>query len=271
MIAIIDADFIIWKAVAGKDVLDIEEDKRAEYCRVKTDVIINNILKETGATSYIGYLTSGRNNYRYAINKTYKANRKDLKTPDNFHFIKAYLIAAYKFIPVTEFEADDACMITYTEFVSQGKECIIVAVDKDLIKCCEGNFYKPNAYGKPAEFIYNNDVEAYVNFWKSMICGDASDGLCGLLKKGEIWFTKNVLEVYKTNKISLEQLVLDAYLDHYSPECYAIDKFYESYKCLKIIDSIEYCKQQGFDFNIPQPTPCVIQKIETEFNIDNLF
>lgn len=275
MIAIIDADFIIWKAVAGKDVLDIEEDKRAHYCRVKTDYIISSILKETKATGYIGYLTSGRDNYRYTINKTYKANRKDLKIPDNFHFIKAYLISNYNFKPVTEFEADDACMITYNYFKVENVDAVIVAVDKDLIRCCEGNFYKPNAYGKPAEFITNDFISAQINFWKSMICGDTADGLCGLEKKGEAWFNKNILGQAGISYLvsDLQKLVFKAYLDHYVVECLAIDKFYESYKCLKIIDSLVYSIQQGYEFDIPQPIPCNVKEVKTveEFNIDNLF
>lgn len=270
MVAIIDADFIIWKAVAGKDVLEIEEDKRAEYCRVKTDVTINSILKETDATGYIGYLTSGRTSYRYNVNPTYKANRKDLKTPDNFHHIKSYLIGKYDFVELREIEADDACMITYRQFVANNIECLVVAVDKDLIKCCEGKFYKPNAYGKPAEFITNDIENAQINFWKSMICGDVADGLQGLAGKGEVWFNKNI-QYYTNSCRGFQILVFQAYLEHYFPECVAIDKFYESYKCLKIIDSLDYCVTQGYNFTIPEPISCTVKEIESEFNIDNLF
>jgi hypothetical protein len=67
-----------------------------------------------------------------------------------------------------------------------------------------------------------------------MIIGDTSDNIPGLKGKGEAFVNK----VFTEPKGYAEK-VLSCYIDHYGDTNIAIEKYYEAYKSLKLLNDLD--------------------------------
>lgn len=232
-VALIDADSLIYinvycKKLLSDDSVEIIDDlgnpvrelKTLQQCKDSVDNMINSILKSTGATHYLLFLTVGRN-FRYDIYPEYKANRKYGDKPQHFDAIKEYLIVKYKAVYDGYLEADDLCLI----YLKETKNSFLCAIDKDMLKTV-GIHYN---YAKHV-WVEVTAEEANCNFWTSMITGDTVDNIKGIPGKGPR-FAEQLLQsceyAYKD--------VLGAYVDKFGEEL-GIQEYYKNYMVLKIKD-----------------------------------
>jgi DNA polymerase-1 len=218
--ALIDADSLIYFEM-GKPTL--------EEALEGIDSRINQMLIETGATHYAGFLTSGRC-FRYTTAKTrpYKGNRKHGSKPIIFPAIKEYLRQQWNCISIPELEADDLVSIFHTD--PFGKT-VICSPDKDVLYQNRGIHYN---YGK-AETVVVDEVQANWFLWKQVLMGDSTDGIPGLPKVGpktaETW-----LEDIDRDK--MPTFVLNKYIEKFGIS-EGIHKFVETFKLVYILKTKE--------------------------------
>lgn len=159
MIALLDSDIIAYRcaASANNDSLEVAE--------FRTNDMMNRILHETNAESFIGYL-SGGNNFRYSIYPEYKANRKDVPKPVHLEAVKELLIKQWKCKVTDGIEADDALGI------DQDENTVICSIDKDLLQIPgkHYNFVKQ-------EWATVSPMQGLRHFYGQIITGDATDNI----------------------------------------------------------------------------------------------
>lgn len=237
-IAIIDADHIFYLSLTGEKLLDengepIKVDGKFTYrdrtfeesCHV-TDTYITNVLEVTGATDYVGFF-GGSSKARKIIYPEYKANRKDVEPLKNLYEMKMHLVErwAFNWLSTYEHETDDFV----ASFYKQVENTFIISPDKDLLNL-EGSHYNP----KKNEWVFIDPFAAEKYFFASMIIGDTSDNIPGLKGKGEGFVNK----VFTEPKDFAEK-VLSCYIDHYKDTNIAIEKYYEAYKSLKLVNDLD--------------------------------
>jgi hypothetical protein len=131
---------------------------------------MRRILHETGADRYQAYI-SGSENYRYAIDPTYKANRVDVVRPLWLQPVREHLVLNWNAQVCDGIEADDMLGIEQTQ---AGEETIIASIDKDL-KQIPGRHYNFVLN----EFDHVSPRQALLNFYTQLIMGDKSDNILG--------------------------------------------------------------------------------------------
>lgn len=197
-----DADFLLYYATMGNKVLDeqgnpVKENNRFVYTD-KTqqevfdaaDDIINNILNNSNANLYAGYIGNSKS-FRYDVYPEYKGNRKDSVKPHHFAELKKYLEEKWNFILLyNRLEADDAVNIIRKR-LQDTYDVYIVTNDKDLVKCIEGKYISP----KDCEVTITTKEEAELGFWTSMIVGDATDNIKGIPKRGAAYAKKALTDI----------------------------------------------------------------------------
>lgn len=225
---IIDGDYIPYKICYNKKESDgsIKIKEVHEIYSIIT-FYIHNLLEITEATKYIGYL-SPKKTFRNDINSLYKANRK----PSEINYLKEaklYLEEKYKFNMFLGLESDDCCLIT-ENLLKDKYDIIIVSPDKDVINTC-GKRYNSNKQ----EFSECNKQEEELFFWKSMICGDAVDGIKGLPGKG-IKYAENLFERLDEYNLPINkrECVFNEYIFHFG-EYKGIEEFFKNYMSLYIL------------------------------------
>lgn len=145
-------------------------------------LMIQNILEQTNASSYIIYLT-GSNNFRNVVLPSYKAGRKP--RPILYQDIKDYIIANYNTVVTDGIEADDALGIeqTATEYAAAqqvlgGHLChksVICTIDKDLLMIP----------GRHYNFVTDvhqevSEEQGSYTFDCQLLTGDNVDNICGI-------------------------------------------------------------------------------------------
>lgn len=235
-VALIDADSLIYinvhcKKLLSNDNVEIIDDwgkpvrevKTLKQCEDGVDNMIKHILRFTGATSYLLFLTSGRN-FRYNIYPEYKANRKYGDKPMWFDEVKTHLLRKEASVVHSDLEADDLCNI-YKNVI---KDSFICAIDKDMLKL-EGKHFN---YSKN-QWVEVTKDEACRNFWASMITGDSVDGIKGIPGKGP----KAVEEILHWNLSwwNYPGEVLFHYIEKFGQDL-GIQEYYKNYMVLKIKD-----------------------------------
>jgi len=171
--ALIDADSIIyivaWKNREHDDISKVLEE---------VDQFIVDILHQTGARQYAGFLTP-KHYFRYdvATYKPYKGNR-----PDNPEWVKKWkpyiiqhMIDKWGFVLCRDMEADDAVAILQQSMVNT----TICSPDKDL-KQIPGNHFDYKTGVK----VFVTDAEAMRSFFYQMMVGDTVDNIAGVPKMG---------------------------------------------------------------------------------------
>lgn len=288
-LAIIDADSICY--LGGK------EDTLQQILE-KVDYKIQEILIETKAYYYVLLVSRGKY-FRHEISKSkeapegsYKANRSYLTQPW-VKTIKEYLIVKYKAVWYPNLEADDIAarlmnkpvyLAKFTNphsdsfwMISDKKEGsdefeevnkILVAKDKDLLYSIPGkhlNFSKklgPEEWGM--EWVETSEAYASKFIWKQMIMGDASDGISGIPKMGEVAANKMIQDCDEI-RLPYYEATIRRYIQYYGISK-GIFEFQKNYRMLRMLSTDEdMLREVGY---IPQLPEFIKVNKEEEIKID---
>ena len=164
MRALIDGDIVVYRAAASA------KGEEQWIAQARADQMIQDILADTGATTYNVYLT-GSNNFRREIAPSYKANRPDDR-PEHWLAVREFLITQHKAQMCDGYEADDELGI------QQDKETlttVICSIDKDLLQI-PGRHYN---FVKKVHSVVERDQGLKHLYMQSLI-GDKSDNIIGV-------------------------------------------------------------------------------------------
>ena len=133
----------------------------------------------------------GKNNFRYRLSNTYKSNRPKEK-PKYFTEIKEYA-KEIGFITCNGHEADDAI---YQCYLTSNKQCVISAIDKDILAhCCCVPIYdfkiRKEVIG---EFKYTTETQARLAQATQYLIGDSGDGVGGARGVGKKYAEQHLHE-----------------------------------------------------------------------------
>lgn len=221
-VALFDADGIPFVTCFNKK---DELPKNMYDCIELTNNYINNILNHTGTDKYILCLTKGKCNYRLHYNPDYKANRKSAIPIPYSRTIKQFLIDEWGAISLDDYEADDIVLTLNRQIPNS----FIISPDKDLLTT---NGYRFNP--KTLEWVHTSKYDETIAFWRSMITGDAADGIPGIKGRGPK-YAQTILETYSESE--LPQAILKEYISVYGEES-GISLYHSYYKSLKIRDDL---------------------------------
>ena len=232
-IVLIDADSLLYFEM-GRDTL--------EEAIEGIDQRIEQIITETEADSYIGYLTLGKC-FRYDIakSKPYKHNRKGSMKPPIFYALRAYVQQAHDFRSVDGYEADDMVGIAKDYFESQSIEVVISSPDKDVLQQIPGKHYN---YQK-AEFHETRDDQARDFLWKQVLMGDSTDGIPGIPGLGPK--TADAIIDNKPDLLSHHQVVLSQYLAKFKMQ-EGVKRFAETFQLVYILKNKEDLSEDLYEF-----------------------
>ena len=191
-------------------------DKKAKHLvTMNLNKYISDVIKNSGATHYIGFFGSKEDgaepNFRYTIYPSYKANRPE--TPEWVEKWRPVLHNEMKskwgFVPVDGMEADDAASVAAHYFKGEFDEIVIATEDKDLKQVPDVYYY--NFRKHSMEYI--SEIEGYRHLAIQTLSGDSTDnipGLPGIGPKKAFNFVKDC----KT-KMELQKAVINAYKDSF--------------------------------------------------------
>lgn len=155
---------------------------------------LERIYQKTGCRTAEMHFSHGRENFRYDVLPSYKANRKGKKTPAGLYELKKRLNSEFDGGIHTKVEADDVVVYlrkTYPE------KYLMVAVDKDLLNSIEGkhfNYYESSKYDIDMRW---HEVDADVAMkWPFLqaLMGDPVDGIKGVAGVGKVKAAKMLAE-----------------------------------------------------------------------------
>lgn len=191
------------------------------YSRMGNKLLkIYDAIEATGMnlTAYELYITNCKNSIRKNISPEYKAKRiKNIWVNE----LRKRLISDDTVIFDDEYEADDLIADRAKELNAQGKEYIIVSIDKDLKQIPGWHFdYYPmkiqNDDGTISTqmkgIIHVTPFESWKMLAYQVIAGDHGDGVKGIPKMGEKK-TNAVLQNCKTYK-DFQNMVVRQYVYH---------------------------------------------------------
>jgi len=170
MRALIDGDIVVYRGAASAE----EDDVWVALARA--DQMIQDILADTGATSYNVYLT-GTGNFRRDIAPSYKANRPDSR-PKHWEAVREFLVTNHKAVMCNGYEADDELGVQQDK---KGETTVICSIDKDLLQI-PGRHY--NFVKKIAQSITLDQGLKFL-YLQSLI-GDRSDNIFGVAGIGPV-------------------------------------------------------------------------------------
>ena len=207
---------------------------------------IFDAIEETGIKllAYEYYITACKNSVRKQISDDYKAKRKGNKYVSA---LRKKLIQEGTSIHDDVYEADDLIADRALELKSEGKNYIVVSIDKDL-KQIEGyhfDYYPIKVFNEETqrkEFVrykglsYTSKNESYMMIALQMLMGDAGDGVLALKGIGQKKAEK-ILEECKTPNELLFRVVR-AYINHFGNDYYR-ENFLLNLRLLKLGKSLQ--------------------------------
>ena len=221
---------------------------------------INNAKAYLGKPIVAEFYHTGSKNFRKDILKEYKANRKDQRKPEHLGACKQYIAENNYEVTEEGLEADDLIGIRAYELAAQGREYMIVTVDKDL-RTIPGPFMD----WVNIKFYTSSREEAMKFFYAQTIAGDNVDnipGVSGLAinKKGTgkaqkiIQTASESCPEDKSLEVHLYEAAFNAWLDggpgkKGSYGCKSLEEVHREYsesaKCLFILH------QRGVHWSVP--------------------
>lgn len=220
-IAIIDGDFIPYKAASIYDYKGITEEDMLYII----DNTMKNIIAYSKCSHYICFVSGSKKQFRLEKYSDYKENRKDMKKPSMFSVCRKYLINKYSAYTVNYVEADDICV----SYHSQYDNTILCSPDKDLLQSAGLHYniktkeiFNVSHLGKIELIQKNNKKKVYSDgqckLWHQMIAGDATDGISGIPRKGDIAAYKLLKDLSSVS--DMKEIVEREYLNYYGNEKY---------------------------------------------------
>lgn len=164
MKALIDGDIVVYRGAASA------ENDDAWIAQSRADQMIQDILADTGATSYSVFLT-GTGNFRREIAPSYKANRPDNR-PAHWQAVREFLVTQHKAQICNGYEADDEMGVQQDKV---GGTTVICSIDKDLLQI-PGKHY--NFVKKVFQEVTPDEGLKFL-YLQSLI-GDRSDNIVGV-------------------------------------------------------------------------------------------
>jgi 5'-3' exonuclease len=217
---LIDADSIIFaSAVTSETFFDAKD---------KMDYKINEILDLMASLYEIegfSVFSGSKGNFRKYITDDYKANRRDQEIPEHLNALhshsKEYWNAKYTY----GVETDDLLASYWQKLTNEGKNVIIVAIDKDYKQFPSAIYnYQRKEWSKISE------LDALKNFYTQMIVGDSADNIKVCKGKGKT-FANKLLEPLNS-KYQIVKAVYGIYREIYKSK--AKLKYIETYNLLKL-------------------------------------
>lgn len=215
-LSLIDADSIVY-IIAWH-----HKDSEEFFVVQAVDSIVNEILKKTEATHYLGAFTASHN-FRYDIYKyaDYKGHRGE--KPEWVGkwevFIKNYLMTKWGFVMPVGIEADDV-LSGYPYVMKDDMEVVYCSPDKDLRQLPGLHFdYKKMDDGS-IETV--SKEKASYNFYMQLLMGDSTDNIKGIPGMGEVKAAKLLSECL--DDVDMGVAVVTQYLksfgEYYGPIIY---------------------------------------------------
>lgn len=133
----------------------------------RCDDLMKRILNDTGSSEYQSFI-SGPDNFRYAVDPLYKANRKDKARPEWLQDVREHLVLQWGARVSDGIEADDDLGIAQTE------ETVICSIDKDLLQIPGRHFN----FVSGAHAVVDERT-GWINFYTQLIMGDRADNIPG--------------------------------------------------------------------------------------------
>lgn len=262
--AVVDADYILYIACNPNKVMEngepkkvdgkfVYEDKTEEQAINTFESYMKDLLTLTRVDSYILCLT-GKRNFRYDVDSSYKSNRAGHERPMWFKEVRNHMIEHWGAVEKEGIEADDMVNIIRNSL----ENSFIVAVDKDLLNCLPGTHF--DARKGHAQFVTVTEAQANFAFVKSLLTGDAIDGIPNI-KRGYGPKTAEK-ELLASTDTTLEETALKIFIRELG-EDEGKARFEKQKKLLKMLESLDDLPE-GVTFEIPEPNcwDCV----ETEFS-----
>lgn len=158
--------------------ISCENEKDFENVKDTVDLYIQDWIRVSGSTHYVGFLTDSMSNYRMTLATTwpYKGHRKAGERPKYYKAIREYMVEHWGAQIMFGIEADDALAIAHSHFESLGLESVIVTEDKDLLQV-PALHYNIN---KNTEVFRISDEVGFKNLWLQVITGDRTDNIPGV-------------------------------------------------------------------------------------------
>lgn len=167
-ICLVDGDIICYRCAASVEPSKERLERGTlEVAIQRCEDLMQRIMHETSADSHKAFI-SGEENFRYAIDPNYKANRRDVPRPTFLQDVREYLVVQWGAVVSDGIEADDNLGIHQTS------ESVIASIDKDLLQIPGHHF----------NFVKNewqtiSEHQGWVNFYTQLVLGDRSDNIKG--------------------------------------------------------------------------------------------
>lgn len=258
---LVDADSIAF--ILGWHLKDIATDDYMQVVKT-TDDFMHQMMANSGAVRYIGFLGGVHPTFRHMLDATYKANRGQTK-PD-WHMLWGSIVNhrlrhKWKFHYVEGIEAEDAVGML-AKHLGYAK-VIIAGIDKDLdqIPGIHYNYAKQRKY-----FVHGHSASRKI--YELMLVGDRSDNYPGVpgigpVNAAKILFTGDIHSNPDLMVKSWAEATLIAYQKSYGP-VEGADKYNACYHLTKILEDPE---THGFKFPVEQYIP--IEYVTPQNVVDN--
>ena len=145
---------------------------------------IKQIVSDTGADTWVGYLTFGPDNFRLSIAtiKPYKGNRIGKEKPYHYDYLRGYLSDLSNVHMVFGMEADDALSLEQTK--SEEGTTIICTLDKDLDMVPGWHYRWSKGLVEEVKPWLQTHIGGLRCFYKQLLTGDTVDNIHGLYGVG---------------------------------------------------------------------------------------
>lgn len=238
-IMICDADSILFATAFA-----MRDEPLSEAIRRVDDFLIS-IANSCSAEKVLVCISEGKSwRKQYAKTKEYKGNRTGREIPPYLNDLRAHLKIKWKAFFVQHWEADDLIFMARSVYKTRYPDykVFLATNDKDC-RQFPGQFVD---FKKMVFFTVTHE-QAQKSFWTQMIVGDSTDNIAGIQGIGKVGAEKMLAD---QAVLDYPQVVLRAYIAKYG-ERNGVEKFYESYKLLKLMDN---CEDAGYgDDIIPDP------------------
>lgn len=177
-------DMNTWLKREGKDEKDFDVVRAVEcqeefQAKLICDNMMKTIIRNTGATSMVSYLSDDKNfRHRLAVSTPYKV--RDADKPIHYQAVKDHLKDHWNAVVFPDLEADDALGIASAQCEASDMAFIQATIDKDL-KQIPGLYYDIDK--QTLTMISFED--SLKKFFTQVLTGDGTDSIPGLPSVGE--------------------------------------------------------------------------------------
>lgn len=207
-IAIIDGDPLLWVASYYN-----KDEATGDNVLLSVDNMITEVLVNTKADNYCGFIEGPEKSHRHKLFADYKANRPP--KPDWFtrwqKDIEAHLVNNWNFQYANGIETDDAIASAVHIIRQDGNIPIICSGDKDFNQI-PGHHYNP----KTKESTIISEDEAIRFLCMQLLTGDSTDNIKGIPGVGPVKAAKILGEEPLTYPALIREIMV-SYLSFHRP------------------------------------------------------